>query len=71
MNNMKLNLKISVHTSKLNKLTIFEKPDVVALNKLINSDLLNETFHCKITGKTYTNEKQQLIAYRNLINKDQ
>ena len=70
MNNMKLNLKISVQNSKLNKLTLFEKPDVVALDKLINSDLLNETFHCKITGKTYTNEKQQLIAYRNLINKE-
>ena len=66
----KVNLKISVKNSKLNKLTLYEKPDVVALDKLINSDLLNETFHCKITGKTYTNEKQQLIAYRNLINKE-
>ena len=70
MNSMKLNLKLSIQNSKLNKLTLFEKPDVVALDKLINSDLLNETFHCKMTGKIYTNEKQQLIAYRSLINKE-
>ena len=66
----KIDIKINVQTSKLNKLTLFEKPDVIALNKLINSDLLKETFHCKMTGNVYQNEKQQLIAYRSLINKD-
>ena len=70
MNSMKLNIKLSVQNSKLNKLSLYEKPDAVALDKLINSDLLKDSFHCKITGKIYQNEKQQLIAYRNLINKN-
>ena len=63
-----LNIKLTDISKRLNKITLYEKPDIEALNKLINSDLLLPSFSCKLTTKIYNNEKQQLIAYKKLIN---
>jgi hypothetical protein len=69
MNITKLNMKLSSQPCKLHKCVLFEKPNLEVLDKLINSDLLKDTFHCKQTGKVYQNEKQQLIALRDSIDK--
>ena len=70
MNNNKLNLKLKTGKSVLNEIVLYEQPDAIVLQKLINSTLLKETFHCKTTGKIFKNERQQLIEYQSLINKD-
>ena len=50
----------------LNNLTLFEKVDVNALNKLIHSSLLKPTLS-KWKQFNYTSEKQQLNKYLSLI----
>ena len=69
-NEIKLNIALGGISKKLNKIVLYERPDKEALDKLINSDLLQTTFNCKINKKLYDNERQQLKAYRKLINKD-
>ena len=70
-NTNKINLKLNIKSKcKLNKITLYEEPNIVVLNKLIKSTLLKTSFSCKITKQLYENEKNQLLAYKSLINKD-
>lgn len=69
-NEIKLNITLDNISKRLNKITLYERPDIEALNKLIKSDLLLTTFNSKMSNVLYQNEKQQLIAYRNLIDKN-
>ena len=48
-------------------ITIYEPVDVVALEKLLRSDLLRTTFNNKVAGAIYDSERQQLKAYAKLI----
>lgn len=62
-----INLKLSLKDSKLNGLTLNEPVDVEILDKLIHSDLLNDSFHNPVC-KTYNDtEKHQLLKYKKLI----
>ena len=47
--------------------TIYEPVDVVALEKLLKSDLLRTTFNNKVAGAIYDSERQQLKAYMELM----
>ena len=43
--------------------TIYEPVDMVALEKLLKSDLLRTTFNNKVAGAIYDSERHQLKAY--------
>lgn len=62
-----LNLILETRDSILDGITLFEPVDESILDKLINSTLLKEVFNNKILGKIYTNEKTQLMKYRELV----
>ena len=59
----------TLHPSKttIQDITIYEPVDVVALEKLLKSDLLRTTFNNKVAGAIYDSERQQLKAYAKLI----
>lgn len=63
----KLTLEIMSKPSILEGLTLHERIDNDILDKLINSNLLKETFHNDICNKLYSNEKEQLIKYKKNI----
>ena len=60
---------LTLHPSKttIRDITIYEPVDVVALEKLLKSDLLRTTFNNKVAGEIYDSERQQLKAYAKLI----
>jgi len=60
-------LKLTATTNKLSELTLYEPIDISILDKLINSDLLKDSFHNPTANMLYSNERDQLIKYRNLI----
>lgn len=60
-----LNLKLSQEKSILDGITCYEKIDINILDKLINSNLLKDTF--KNPFVNYSNEKNQLQHYKELI----
>lgn len=62
-----LTLKLSPIESKLNNVVLYEPIDTVVLDKLINSDLLLTSFHNPTADLKYSNEREQLIAYKKLI----
>jgi len=61
----KLSLNLSQISSILDGITCYEKIDIFILDKLINSNLLKETFHNPFIS--YQNEKTQLIKYKELV----
>jgi len=67
MSNQKLSLKMEEQNCKLENLTLYEPIDENILNKLIDSDLLQESFHSPFAEFFHENEKEQLIKYRKLI----
>jgi hypothetical protein len=67
MSSQKLSLTLKTQNSILNKLVCREKVDMNILNKLINSNLLKDTFNNKTIADIYTNEKQQLLKYKSII----
>lgn len=62
-----VSLTLSAVTSKLNNLTLYEPIDVEVLDKLLNSDLLKDSFNDPTAKLLYSDERQQLEAYRKLI----
>jgi hypothetical protein len=66
MNNYKT-LKIKSRISKLDNIILNEPIDLVILNKLINSDLL-QSVNNPMTQYYYESEKEQLIKYIDIIN---
>jgi hypothetical protein len=64
----KLTLKPS--DTAISNITTNESIDVVALDKLLSSDLLRKTFNNKLMGKIYNTEYDQLIKFKALINKE-
>lgn len=63
----KNNFKLLINTKDFNNITCYEDIDIKVLDKLLNSDLLQQTFSDKYRKKFYDNEKSQLLAYRKLI----
>lgn len=62
-----LSLTLTRKTNILDGITLYEPIDLSILDKLINSSLLKETFNNPVCQKLYSNEKQQLIKYRSLV----
>jgi hypothetical protein len=60
-------LTLSATKSKLNELVLKEAIDVAVLDKLINSDLLKDSFHNPTAKMLFSDEREQLIAYKKLI----
>ena len=60
------NLELTFKSSVLDGITLKEKIDIDLLDKLINSNLLKETFNNPMS-KIYKTEKHQLQKYRDLI----
>jgi hypothetical protein len=60
-------LTLTAVESKLNNLTLHEDIDVSVLDKLINSDLLKDSFHNPTASLLYSSEREQLQAYKKLI----
>jgi len=63
------NLKLTAVKSKLNNLVLYETIDEKLLKKIINSDLLLNSFHNPTADFLYSDEKKQLIEYKKLIKK--
>jgi P4 family phage/plasmid primase-like protien len=63
-------LKKAPKQNILNGITLYESVDLQTLEKLINSDLLKQTFNNKICKVWYDNEKQQLEKYRDKMVED-
>jgi hypothetical protein len=59
-------LTLAPHINGLNGLTLHERVDINALNKLIHSSLLKENVS-KWKQLCYTSEKQQLTKYASLV----
>ena len=51
----------------LDGITLYEPIDINVLDKLINSDLLKESFNNPLCEVYHSNEKQQLLKYRDMI----
>lgn len=60
-----LNISLTKSDNILNGIVCYEKIDYIALDKLINSNLLKDTF--KNPFVSYPNEKTQLIKYKDLL----
>jgi hypothetical protein len=54
-------------SNTLHGIVCYEYVDIEVLDKLINSNLLKETFHNKVCQTIHSNEKEQLIKYKKLI----
>jgi hypothetical protein len=52
--------------SKLDYLTLNEEVSIEVLNKLINCDLLLDSFHNPTASLKYSNEREQLLKYKKL-----
>jgi hypothetical protein len=61
----KLTLKAS--DTVISNITTKETIDVVALDKLLSSDLLRQTFNNKLMNKIYDSEHAQLIKFKGLL----
>ena len=61
------NLTLTATESKLNNITLYEDVDTSVLDKLINSDLLKDSFHNPTASLLYSSEREQLQAYKKLI----
>lgn len=61
---MSFKLEMKNNKSILNNIVCYEKVDLEILDKLINSNLLLETFNNPFCLKSFKNEKEQLIKYR-------
>lgn len=64
---MKIDLNLKPVISKLDNIVCYEPIDVEILDKLIKSDLLIINGWNPMAEKYYSNEREQLIAYRKLI----
>jgi hypothetical protein len=62
-----LNLTLTPTKNTLDGITLYEPVDVVVLDKLINSTLLNDFSDWEFGEKMYHNEKNQLKKYKDLI----
>lgn len=67
MAELKISLNLDSKNSELDGLTLFEPIDVSILDKLINSDLLLNTFNNPMSEYNHSNEREQLILYKKLI----
>lgn len=63
-------MEVKSNKSKLNGLTLFEKVDCEMLELLINSSLLRKQFRHPLCNELYDSERQQLIKYKKLFNKE-
>lgn len=63
----KIPITLIAQKSKLENLTLREPIDIKILNKLIKSDLLLNSFNNPMATYTFSNEREQLIAYKKLI----
>jgi hypothetical protein len=61
-----MDITVTKQESIFNGLVLKEKVDEEVLHKLIHSDLLKEVLN-SFNGKSYANEKEQLMSYRRLI----
>ena len=62
-----LSLTLTPVKSKLDSLTLHEPIDADILDKLIRSDLLKDSFRNPTADFLYSDEKQQLEAYKKLV----
>lgn len=60
-------LTLTAVESTLNNITLHEPIDITILDKLINSDLLKDSFHNPTADLLYSNEREQLLAYKKLV----
>lgn len=65
-----MNLTLTARPNILNGITCYETINVETLNKLINSDLLKETFNNPMSSHFHSDEKQQLSKYKMIIDKN-
>lgn len=66
---VKIPLRIEKAECRLDGQIFFEKIDMKILDALIESNLLKKQFNHKICENFFENEKEQLIAYKNIIKK--
>ena len=62
-----ISLKLTPVSNSLNDLTLYEPISEEILNKLINSDLLKDSFHNPTANFLYSNEREQLLKYKSKI----
>jgi hypothetical protein len=65
----KIDIKITPKKSVLDNIICKEPIDIVALDKLLSSDLLKENFHNPFAEYNNSNEHEQLTKYKALIDK--
>ena len=66
----KINITITTKKSVLDNILCKEPIDIEILDKLISSDLLRENFHNPFAEYNNSNELEQLIKYKALIDKE-
>jgi len=62
------NFTLDVKPTTISKIKTRETVDMIALNKLLASDLLNKVFNNKILNDIYENEHQQLTKFKDMMN---
>ena len=62
----KINFTLEPQNCVLNNIECYEPINIDYLDKLIKSDLLKLNFHNPFASSKYSNERQQLIAYKKL-----
>jgi len=63
---MKFEFTIKPQKSVLNNIECYEPINIDYLDKLIHSDLLKVNFHNPFASKKWSNEREQLIAYKKM-----
>jgi len=64
---MRFELTIAPHISQLDNIVCKEPVDIIILDKLINSDLLNQKIENPFADPFYSSERELLIEYKKLI----